>query len=351
MRGCEHSVTDADTLVLCAHRTAPRALSFKHLPEEEQVALVERLLRRALAVEASSAAAKGDTPPPPPPLPSLLPLPVPVPATLAPSARLAADAPVAAIAPDAPAAPEPPVRDAAAPEPSYAALDDEDGWNAASSSSAPALPPMLGATPSGVSTTSPPARAAAGWPWQFAAPVAFGAAALGFRALLRARAQQNGASAPLPQSEAADAGVAGVSAPVDVRAQSDAQAVSAASMPPTSSGGAASPQPRASQTPDEPLPKHRPATGALWVRKDDARAPQNSPAGAAAAAGVPARVLWQRAAKRVPPAADSARGVGDQPPAAEASGAAAGWSGDREELTDNVEGLRIGAAQRNRGAS
>ncbi len=307
------------------------------------MALVERLLRRALAVEASSAAAKGDTPPPPPPLPSLLSLPV--------TATPAADAPVAGNTPAAPAAPEPLARDAAAAEPSSAALDDEDGWNAASSSSAPALPPMLGATPSGVSATAPPARAAAGWPWQFAVPVAFGAAALGLRALLRARAQQNGAAAPLPQSEAADAGVAVVGAPVDERAQSDAQAVSAESMLPTSSGGAASPQPRAAQTPDEPLPKPRPATGALWVRKDEARAPQNSPAGAAAAAGVPARVLWQRAAKRVPPAADSARGVGDQPPAAEASGAAAGWSGDSEELTDNVEGLRIGAAHRKRGAS
>ncbi len=287
------------------------------------MALLERLLRRALAAEAGSTVDATDAPPlarrPALPLPATAPeLTEPLlPPTGAPVPSQTARG-VAPLPADEAGAEEP-SRRAGRSEPSSATLDDEDGWGAKAEQTRPAfVPPTVTPRPDGSASPLVAALAQQKPLAALGAACAVAAAALGAWRL-SARGKTPAASSAPDSAEPPTNTVAAAQAP-----------------------GAEVQQPTAGAA--QPV-KARPAapTPVIWVRKSATDDPESDelPGGADAATS---GVLWQRRARspaaRLEPRVVEASGEG----ALAASGAAASeLRGAAADLGDNAETLRIGA--------
>ena len=294
-------------------RRAVPARSFRRLPEDEQVALVERLLRRAIASDASSRGVRTELQAAPPPRKRS-------------DAEPSAESAVSRGAQQAQAAPADGLPAAAPSVEPTSVLDAQDGWDGAAPSDAPPLAleleKLLPSAPSRTlpaTSRSPAAGTTPGTPagvmvasqpvsdtlfsrglTPLAAAVAAGAAAvLGVIAVW------------LKPGRAADA-TPQQTAPADDRSQA----------PPGLSARVATPGEVEAATTRRPE--------VLWYRKETPQAD----ASAADADGAAPGVLWKRGAPRTKPVAteDAPTAAGD---VKESVGAA--------ELSDNAEGLRFGA--------
>ena len=304
------------------------AYSFRRLPEDEQVALVERLLRRAMASDASSRSARAERPPTAPfrPRTDVDVAAAPVPRSSTPVApRAAAAAPAAASGGE-------PVFD----------LDAQDGWGDAEQPTAPPLAlelqkllPSAKTTPAAAPSPPPPAAVVGPAVSPAAAPVAREQAAVDtlFSATF---------PAVKPLAVAAAAGVALLLAAAAVwlsrRRAADApqpQAAPTGDRPAPSRAAPLSPDAVvASEGVDAAAAARRP--GVLWARKE-------KPGGdepAADADGAAPGVLWTRDARQ---ANDSGSAPAADPAAAGKAAPPRDASGEAAELSDNAEGLRIGA--------
>ena len=291
------------------------ARSFRRLPEDEQVALVERLLRRAIASDASSRGVRAEL-------------------QIAPPPRQRADAEPAEAAVSRKALQAPAAASsgpAAAPgvEPT-SALDAQDGWDGAAPSDAPLLALELEKLLPSAQARQPPAAArlsAAGAGLATPAGVAF-ASRVGSNSLF------SGGLTLQPLAAAAAAGAAvvlgsiafwlsrGRTADANVTPPQAAPTGDRPQAPPDSSVRISAPEEVDAATSRR--------SEVLWSRKE------KPPAAASAddADGAARTVLWKRGAPRtkldVTEDAPTAAGDAKEP-------------ADAAELSDNAEGLRFGA--------
>ena len=263
------------------------------------MALLERLLRRALATEARAGAPPAQPAQPAPPAPGAVDAGRGVPGALDLAITRGTQQPL------------PPVSTALP-----LALDDEDGWGGAASDAERALPlpPAVLQAPESAPASTPTARTpvlAA-----FAAAAA-GALAFGIVRLRKAPAATAAASAE-PTSAAGTEATSNVVAPV----QADSSL------------------PAAAEATREAV--SRSAERRLWVRRGDEQREALLPQADGAAAG---GVLWRRGTRRQPGGASSSPPTAplDDEHAWASDSSAPGLLSSAAELTDNVEGLRFGA--------
>ena len=306
--------------VVLLSRAAP-ARSFRRLPEDEQVALVERLLRRAIASDASSRGVRTELQTAPPPAP---------PPRQRTDAESDAESAVASRKPQlAPAAAASAPAAGAGVEPT-SALDAQDGWDGVAASEAPPLAlqlekllPSAQARPPLAAARSPAAGAGTVTPTGVTAaspgPAVFDTLFSGSLALR-----------PLTAAAAAGAAVVLGSIAIWLRRERAADATQPQAAP---TGDKAQAPPDASvriaaSEGVEAATARRPEV--LWSRKEKPVA--DAPA-AEADVAVPS-VLWKRGAPRTKLAAteEAATSAGDAKEQAAAV-----------ELSDNAEGLRFGA--------
>ena len=296
------------------------------MPEDEQVALVERLLRRAIASDASSRGVRAE-----------------LPAATVPRRRTeaesgAADVPAprgAAPLASRTAAPGSAAADSAEPT---SELDAQDGWGDGAQSTAPPLALELEKLLPSAQMRPPPASAPSPLPSPSAAagtrPTAIPADAPATRGQ-SAFAVLSGADLPLaPLAAAAAAGTAVAlgAAAVWLGRGREADAAQPQAAPSSSDRPVVPPEAAvraaASEGVDVATTARRP--GVLWARKE-------TPGGAEAvpdADGAAPSVLWTRGARQ------NKSGATDDAPAGVSERAELP---DVAELSDNAEGLRFGA--------
>ena len=314
-RGYAHRIRSRRGLL---SRVVP-ARSFRRLPEDEQVALVERLLRRAIASDASSRGARSEL-------------------QTAPLSRQRADAEPDAEPAEASTsrkAPLPPAAAATGPaaapgaEPT-SALDAQDGWDGAASTGAPPLALELEKLlPSAQSRPQPAAARSPAAGVGLASPAGITVASqAGSNALF------SGGLTLRPLIVTAAAGAAVVLGSIAFWL-SRGRAADANATPSQSAPTGDRPQAPPDLSARVAAPEGVDATATrrsdvLWSRKEK----PSADASAADTDVAAPSVLWKRGAPRLKPGAtqDAPAAAGD---AKEPAGAA--------ELSDNAEGLRFGA--------